>query len=140
MVAFKRELATYRDIEEEIRSFDEEIQYCYDMLGASPRSVDPGRVVVHSPPNKEREYELRERISLLEANRSPWLSKKKRIDRILMRMETSLREDVVHVYVDNEKLDVVSAPRYVTASTLHYRLNKAIENALDEEHKKTHLL
>ena len=138
--AFKNELRQYEYIQERIKEFNDAIQLCVDALGGSPKSVDFSRVVVHSPPNTDFEYKMRDRISSLEAERRPWSDRKKRIDRILATMESSIREDIIDVYVKGNSLAKISERRYIIASTLHWRVNKAIGEALDYERKKSHLI
>ena len=129
---FKNELRNYKYYVSEIKFWDEMIEYRYDMLGASPRSINPAVPVQHGYPDKEFEYRTREFISLYERNRKPWCDKKYYVDKVLSLIEKPLCDDIRAVYVEGKSLVAVARPRYVVASSLRGRINRALRRALDE--------
>lgn len=129
--AFKNELRNYSYYLSRAATLSASIDFLYDRLGGV-RGVDPSKEPIHSPPNKEMEYQLREQIEALTQKKEAVAAKIKSIEQILARMETSLREAVIEVYVYNYKCVAVADRMYLSSTGLQKRMNKAIEKALNE--------
>ena len=127
--AFKYELRNYNFYCQELKEKEELIEYLYDRLGGV-RGVDPSKEPLHSAPNKEYEYMLRDKISKVEQKKVLLEHKIDYIDQILGNVETPLKSALKSVYINGEKLDKVSQEFFLTPNGLIYRLNKAIEEAL----------
>ena len=127
--AFKNELRNYTYYCSRIASLEESIEFMYDRLGGV-RGIDPSKEPIHSAPDKEFEYMLRDKISSLEQDKAVYEVKRDYIDLILGRIENTLREALKLVYIDGQRLDRVSGKFFLTPNGLIYRLNKSIEEAL----------
>ena len=105
------------------------IDLCYDMLGGV-HSVDPSRIPMSSPPNKDREYFIRAEIERHEKNKRFAEANVEYVDRVLGRIETSLREAIISVYVKGNTTRSVADKMYLSHTALQKRMNKAIDEAL----------
>lgn len=130
--AFKNELRNYRFYQSKVKKWDILIQESYDKLGASPKSIDYSRVIMHGAvPNKDFEYKVRDEITFYESKRKPWKDKVDYVDNVLSLIETPLREDIMSVYVKGRSLAEVARPRYIIASSLRGRINRALRRVFD---------
>ena len=127
--AFKNELRNYNFYLSSITSLDNSIEFCYYRLGGV-RGIDPSKEPLHSPPDKDLEYQLRDKIEVLEAKKALLTNKITYIEEILGRMETSLREAVIKVYAQGKPISVVCNDLYVSPSGLAKKINKEIKKAL----------
>ena len=127
--AFKNELRNYNYYLHRIATLDESIEFIYDRLGGV-RGIDPSKEPLHSPPDKDLEYKLRDDISRLEANKKLLENKIAYIEQILEKMETSLREAVIKVYAQGKPISVVCNDLYVSPSGLAKKINNEIKKAL----------
>jgi len=128
--AFKNRLRYYSYLAQEIKSLEEEIEELYERLGGV-RGVDPSKEPLHTVPNKELEYKIRDIISKLDRDLSRKKGEKEEIDRILGKMETSLRTAVISVYVDGKTIASVASKMYLSHTGLMKRMNMEIKKALD---------
>ena len=106
------------------------IELCYDMLGGV-RAIDPSRIPMGSLPNKDLEYRIRDEIERHEKNKRFAEANVEYVDRILGRIETSLREAIISVYVKGNTTRSVADKMYLSHTALQKRMNKAIEEALN---------
>lgn len=127
--AFKNELRNYNYYLHRVTTLDESIEFIYDRLGGV-RGIDPSKEPLHSPPDKDLEYKLRDDISRLEANKKLLENKIAYIEQILGRMETSLREAVIKVYANGKPISIVCNDLYVSPSGLAKKINNEIKKAL----------
>lgn len=127
--AFKNELRNYEIYRKEAIKFAEEIEELYDRLGGV-RGVDPSKEPLHVMPNKELEYQLRDRISILEAKISQRNEKLNQIDLILAKINTPLKTALFEVYAKGKTVDSLAMRLEVSPSGLVKRFNRAIEQAL----------
>ena len=79
---------------------------------------------------------IREYISKLDANLSHKRNEKREIDRILARMETSVRTALIQVYVNGEHMIKVGLEMNLSPNGLAKRMNKAIKEALYDENEE----
>ena len=128
--AFKNRLRNYNYITEQIDTLRNRIEDLYDQLGGV-RGVDPSKEPIHSPPNKDMEYKLRDLITRQEKNLRHMMNEKDEIDSTLLKIESSLRWAIINVYVNGEKMVNVAGYMYLSTSGLLKRMNKAIKKALD---------
>ena len=128
--AFKNRLRNYNYITEQIDTLRNRIEDLYDQLGGV-RGVDPSKEPIHSPPNKDMEYKLRDLITRQEKNLRHMMNEKDEIDSTLLKIESSLRWAIINVYVNGEKMVKVAGYMYLSTSGLLKRMNKAIKKALD---------
>ena len=128
--AFKNELRNYNYYIRRLIFLDEKIENCYEMLGGV-RGIDFTKEPIHSPPNKELEYKIRDDIERYRRLKERTEDKVKYCDEILARMETDVRWAVTSVYVDGKQIRNIALKMYLAHSTLQKRINKAIEEALD---------
>ena len=94
------------------------------------RGIDPSKEPLHAMPNKDLEYQLRDRISNLEAKINVRKAKLNQTDEILSRMETTLKQALFEVYAKGKTVDALAIRLEVSPSGLVKRFNKAIERAL----------
>lgn len=127
--AFKNELRNYEIYRKEVEKFENEIEELYDRLGGV-RGIDPSKEPLHAMPNKDLEYQLRDRISNLEAKINVRKAKLNQTDEILSRMETTLKQALFEVYAKGKTVDALAIRLEVSPSGLVKRFNKAIERAL----------
>ena len=127
--AFKNELRNYTYYCSRIASLEESIEFMYDKLGGV-RGIDPSKEPLHTQPSKEFEYMVRDKITDLEKNKALYEAKRDYIDQILGKMETSVREAVISVYVRMEKCIKVADQHFLSSTGLQKRMNRAIEVAL----------
>lgn len=128
--AFKNELRNYNYYQSRVVSLGNSIEFCYDRLGGV-RGVDPSKEPLHSAPNKEYEYQLREQIEVYAQKKALFEAKLKYIDEILGKMEMSLKQAVISVYAEGKQIRRVADIYYLSPMGLAKRMNKAIERALD---------
>jgi DNA-directed RNA polymerase specialized sigma24 family protein len=126
---FKNELRNYNYYLQEIATLDESIEEIYYKLGGV-RGIDPSKEPLHSPPDKDLEYKLRDRIEILEAKKRLPEAKIREIDRILDRMETSLRRAVMAVYCEGKTIRYVAYQNNMSSSGMDLRITNAIKKAL----------
>lgn len=127
--AFKNELRNYEIYRKEVTKFEFEVEELYDRLGGV-RGIDPSKEPLHAMPNKDLEYQLRDRISNLEAKINVRKAKLNQTDEILSRMETTLKQALFEVYAKGKTVDALAIRLEVSPSGLVKRFNKAIERAL----------
>ena len=127
--AFKNELRNYEIYRREVTKFELEVEELYDRLGGG-RGIDPSKEPLHAMPNKDLEYQLRDRISNLEAKINVRKAKLNQTDEILSRMETTLKQALFEVYAKGKTVDALAIRLEVSPSGLVKRFNKAIERAL----------
>ena len=128
--AFKNELRNYRFYKKQLIEYEDAIEYYYDRLGGV-RGVDPSREPIHSPPNKDYEYWLRDKIETYAQLKARTERNVLYVDQILGRMETSLRTAIIAIYVKGNKVSKLSMDMEISESGLLKRINKEIEKALD---------
>ena len=128
--AFKNRLRYYSFLKDDIHSLEQMIEDTYDRLGGV-RGVDPSKEPMHSPPDKDMEYKLRDLISGLEATLGRRNAEKAEIDEILGKMETPVREAVISVYVEGNTIASVASRMYLSHTGLMKRMNREIKKALD---------
>ena len=97
--ALERRLRLYKYNQEKIDKWQAEIDGLYDQLGGY-KSPPFDREPVHSPKNLEQEYEVRERIAILEERVKRLSNENAELDQILAKVQTSLYEAVKQRYID----------------------------------------
>ena len=130
--AFKNELNNYNFYKIRVEKLQSLIDFCYSMLPGSVHSIDYSRLPGHSPPNKEQEYKVRSEIEKHERNKRLTQEKIRNIDETLAKIDIEIRSAIIAVYVDGNKLADIAEQNYISANALQYRINKAIEGALNE--------
>lgn len=130
---FKGRLKGYRYFQRQIVRLDEEIQECYNQLGASPHSPQFDSEPIHSPKNIDREYKLRDRIESLERNKARSQAEIDFCNQILGEMETPVREAVIAIYADKKTMQRQADKMYMSKSTLRDLINREIKKVLDDE-------
>lgn len=130
--AFKNELRNYNYILFEISSLEENIEELYDRLGGV-RGIDPSKEPLHTVPDKDLEYKLRDIISKLDAKLSLRRAEKERVEEIMGRVEKTLSDAIFRIYVLHARTDVVAGEMFISSNGLHHRINRALERALNEE-------
>lgn len=131
VTAFKYELRNYKYYSDKIISLTDNIEDCYYKL-SGVHSIDASKIPIHSPPNKENEYYLRELIDSYELKRSRLVAKKEYLDEILGLMKNDIRKAIICVYVDGQQMRKVCDDMYLSLGGLQKRINKTIDRALKE--------
>ena len=131
--AFKNDLKSYHYNLSRIVTLQNSIDFCYHKLGADVRAIDYSREPSNSVPNKELEYKLRDDIERYEHLKAIFQMKVRYVDEILARIETNVREAIINVYVEHKKMEKVAPKHNISTNGLQYRIDKAIEGALDEK-------
>ena len=129
--AFKNELRNYTYYLSRIVSLENSIEFLYDRLGGV-RGIDPSKEPLHTVPNKEMEWKIRDDISKLEKTKERTEAKVMEIDSVLNRIESPLRNAIINIYVVGKQVKNTCDYYYLSPSGLVSRMNKAIEEALDE--------
>lgn len=130
--AFKYELRNYSFLLREIAKIRESIGFIYDRLGGV-RGIDPGKEPLHSLPDKDLEYKLRDEIERLEARLSIREAERQRIDQILAGMESPLKEAIKDIYIKGEKFEKVARRIGYSHNGLYKQINREIERSLHGE-------
>jgi len=128
--AFKNELRNYNFYLSRIVTLENSIEFCYDRLGGV-RGIDPSKEPTHSMPNKELEWQLRDKIESLDAEKRVIETKVKYIESILAKIETSLREVIIAVYCENKTMQYVAIKNNISTSGLNKRMIVGIKKALN---------
>lgn len=126
---FKRELSCYEYKLKQIKNYEIRIEEIYDRLGGV-RAIDPSKEPIHSPPDKDLEYALRNQISKYETRKDILTLQIREIDEILARIEKPLCSAVISVYAKGNTIALESTKLNLSETGLRKRMNKAIEKAL----------
>lgn len=129
--AFKNDLRNYTFKLHEIVTLENSIEFLYDRLGGV-RGVDPSKEPLHGMPNKDLEYKLRDDITKLDEKLRRKRDEIAEIDQILMRMEETVRDAVIDVYVHGKLCDKVARQQHMSPSGLKSRMDRQIKKALQQ--------
>lgn len=129
--AFKNELRNYNYYLSRVKTMEASIEFLYDRLGGV-RGVDPSKEPLHTMPNKEMEYKLRDDISRLDAQKARFERHLQEIDEVLNRMGNDERWGVFKVYAERKRLEDICKIFHYSPSGFRSRLERAIEEALNE--------
>ena len=129
--AFKGRLKGYRYWQDRVKGQSELLAYCYDMLGASPRSPKLDGIQCHSPKDIEAEYRVRGEIERIEPLLAHARDEVNYIEGILGKIETPLKEAIIAIYADEKQLRYMADKLGFSKSGLERQINKAIEKALN---------
>lgn len=129
--AFKNLLNDYNYYKKVTKELKEEIEECYYRLSGL-HSADASRMPVHSPPNKESEYRLRNRIEYLSQKQARAQSKVEEVDEILDRIKTPEKKAIIDVYVYGRTGVDVAREFNLSPTALFYRMNRVLKKALSE--------
>ena len=127
--AFKNELRNYAFYVSQVNTIANSIEFLYDRLGGV-RGVDPSREPMHTLPNKDLEYKLRDDITLLEIKKSRLEHKIKEIDMMLDLIELPIRTAIISCYVHGNQVKMVADKFFMSPSGLAKRMDRAIERAM----------
>lgn len=130
--AFKNELKNYNFYKQRIKALDELIQTCYDML-SGVKAIQYDKEPSHALPNKDVEYKIRDEITHHDKNKARTQAKLDDIDKILNRVETSLREAIIESYCNGTPLEKVAEKRFISKVGLFYQINEALKEALAKD-------
>lgn len=131
--AFKGRLKGYRYWQDRVKGQSELLAYCYDMLGASPRSPKLDGIQCHSPKDIEAEYRVRGEIERIEPLLARARDEVNYIEEILARIEKPLREALIVIYSDGKRMEDEANKLGMATSTLNKQIDKAIEKALSND-------
>lgn len=129
--AFKNELRNYNYYLSRVKTLEASIEFLYDRLGGV-RGIDPSKEPLHTMPNKEMEYKLRDDISRLDAKKARFERHLQEIDEVLNRMGNDERWGVFKVYAERKRLEDICKIFHYSPSGFRSRLERAIEEALNE--------
>ena len=130
--AFKNDFRSYSYWLSRVITLENSIEYCYDRLGGV-KGIDPSKEPTHAQPNKELEWKLRDDISRYEAELAKMERRIKETDEILDRIENDLREAIKSVYIQRQQIRKIADKYFLSYNGLSYRMDRAIERALDEK-------
>lgn len=133
--AFKNDLRSYNYNLSRVVSLNNSIEFCYHRL-SGVTAIDTSKQPIHSPPNKDYEYKLRDDIERFEALLKLAQAKIDYVDEILKLIETDVRKAVISVYVESKKMDSVASNMNLSVSGLQYQIDKGIERALNEKYNE----
>ncbi len=133
--AFKNELRNYKFCLYEITTLENSIEFLYDRLGGV-RGIDPSKEPLHTMPNKEMEWKIRDDITKLDRKLSLRRAEKERVESIMAEVEKSLSDAIFEVYVLGNRTDYVARKMSLSPNGLHRRINKALERVLNAENQK----
>ena len=128
--AFKHDLASYPLKTKKANEYREMIEDLYGQLGGV-RAIDVSRVRTNSPPNKDVEYAIRDRISECERKLGLLEAQLTSVREVLDRIETPLKTAVIDVYARGKTIRSVALKMFISETGLRKRMNKAIEKALN---------
>lgn len=129
---FKGKLKGYRYFQRQISVYQEQIELCYDSLGASPKSPNLSSEHIHSSRNIDREYETRDKISTLELKKQRSENEIKLIDEILGKLEKPLYDATIAIYCDGKTIESQAKKLYMARTTLQDTINKALDKAIKD--------
>ena len=130
--AFKNELRNYAYWKSRLVTLSNSIEYCYERLGGV-RGIDPSKEPTHAMPNKELEYKLRDDIERYRHDLERFTRRIEEVDIVLARIDKDLAEAIRNVYIERQQMRKVADKFYLSYNGLSYRMDKAIQEALDEE-------
>lgn len=129
---FKGKLRGYIFFKKQIEKYKEEIEYCYDKLGASPKSPNLQSEPIHSVKDIDKEHETRDKITALELKLSHAESEIQFIDEILDKIENPLRGAIINVYCYRKTIYSQARKLYMAKTTLQDKIDKEIDRAIRE--------
>lgn len=129
---FKGKMRGYKFFQRQVKKYKEEIELCYDSLGASPKSPNLTSEPIRSPRDIEKEYDTRERIAMLEVKLKRCEGEIRFCDEVLANMEDSVKKAIINVYVHRCTIQSEARRMYMAKSTLQDNINKAIEQAIQD--------
>lgn len=130
--AFKNELKNYNFYKQRIKSLQEMIDTCYDML-SGVKAIDYSKEPSHTPPNKDIEYRIRDEIEKYKLFQARTQIKLDDINRILNKVESSLREAIIESYCNGKTLEKVAEKRFISKVGLFKQINVALKEALAKD-------
>ena len=130
--AFKNELRNYRFYETRLRKLDELIDFCYSLLPGNVHAINYSDPITGGTPNKDREYRIRDEISRHEQNKARTQAKVDYIEEILDKMENSVKEAAISIFVEGNRTDDVAPEYHLSSNALLNRINREIERVINE--------
>lgn len=130
--AFKNELKNYNFYKQRIKSLQEMIDTCYDML-SGVKAIDYSKEPSHTPPNKDIEYRIRDEIEKYKHFQARTQVKLDDINKILNKVESSLREAIIESYCNGKTLEKVAEKRFISKVGLFKQINVALKEALAKD-------
>ena len=127
--AFKNQLRNYSYNLSRIVTLNNSIEFLYERLGGI-RGIDPSKEPLHTMPNKDLEYKIRDDISKLETILRHVEDEIRLVDEILDRMDYDIRTAVKMVYIQGRMVKNVADKFHLSSSGLAKRMDKAIEKAI----------
>lgn len=128
--AFKNELRNYTFYQTKVVSLTNSIEMCYDRLGGV-RGIDPSKEPLHTAPNKELEWQIREEIEIFIKEKELFDRKIAYIERVLSQIDEPYRSAVTDIFAHGvNSYKVASGMNYSQSGLLH-QINKSIKMALE---------
>ena len=129
--AFKNQLENYQYYVYMVNHYEQQIQDCFDKLGASPKSIDYSKVVGHTVPDKDFEYKMRGYIEIYEYKKDMFERLVAYVNSILDLMPVEQRNMAKDMFVLGENEIAVAKKYYISPSGMRYQINREIKKALD---------
>ena len=129
VMTFKSDLRGYPGKKAMVEYYEEKKEQCYEILGGV-KGIDPSKEPLHALPDKDMEYAVRDRIEELEAEIEPLRVQIEYVERILGRMEPTLRWAVIEVYSKRNTIASVARKLFLSHNGLARRMDKEIKKAL----------
>lgn len=132
LLAFKNEMRNYLFYKSKIAKLEELVERCYDMLGGV-RAIDTSKEPIHSPPNKDVEYRIRDEIEKHLKNISITELRLKEVDDTLQKIKNEeMRGAIVDVYINGCSITKVSEQMFLSPSGLAKSMNKELKRVIKE--------
>lgn len=129
--AFKNELRNYTYYLSRVVTLTNSIEFCYERLGGV-RGVDPSKEPLHTVPNKEVEWQIRDQIERFLKEKELFEQKISYIDSVLFRIDEPYKSAVTNIFAYGHNSYKVAREMNYSQSGLLHQVNKAIQMALEE--------
>lgn len=123
---FYSEMELYNLYKDGIKKIEELMQMCYDALGASPSAPPIDRVPIHTPPNIDNIYKIREEIDVHTRNIERRKALIKHCDEVMAQMTEETRKAVELHFIKGYSWENVGRKLNISRSGLEYVVEKEI--------------
>lgn len=128
--AFKNELRNYNYYRSRVETLTNSIEFLYERLGGV-RGIDPSKEPLHSAPNKDYEWQIRDQIEMLVKKKDLFEKKISYIDAVLECVSEPYVSAVRRIFAEGKNSYMVANDLHMSQNSLLYQINKALKEVLE---------
>jgi len=128
--AFKNELRNYNYYQSRVVTLSNSIEFLYERLGGV-RGIDPSKEPLHSAPNKDYEWQIRDQIEMLVKKKDLFEKKIAYIDAVLECVDEPYVSAVRRIFAEGKNSYMVANDLHMSQNSLLYQINKALREVLE---------